>query len=174
MYCLACDRYAVETYLYEYNYQTIRMLSLIGTESQVVTVMHALRTMKPMRYHLNGRPVMLPHGAKFICKMHRFPKFRQCHMVVVDDRKDLLVGNLDESLESFLLSDAIDTPILPQWVLWLKKRLLEESLVKPIQSYGIDAYVARFTSRSTDALVEDGLKSGDLRIGAPKLARIGA
>lgn len=158
------------------NYaKTLLVASMVGSTSEVAAAKAMLSGRNRCGVTIAGFEHMsLDSDKGYRVKIARLPAYNQSHMVLRSKRKTLVMGSMEEAVRSYLFSDTIDTPILPEWVPWLTRRLVEERRVGELRCVGCDAWLCNFHSTGVDSLVSEGVKGGWLRLvdrdAAPKLA----
>ena len=76
-----------------------------------------------------------------------------------------LICKLNEtSLWTELQRDTITTPLLPNWLPWLRKELEREGHLTPLHAFRCDGAVLDLNTESLDKIVSRGLRRGRLTI----------
>lgn len=86
------------------------------------------------------------------------------HMVAIANDPGLLIGNTDDHWWKFLMSDQITTPMIRQWVPYIRGKLAP--LCRECRGFGDDVFLAphKTIEARVDEAVRIGLLNGDLKI----------
>jgi len=167
---LLCDAYACDTV--SYSQRTLYAISATGSQSQIIAARAMFNSRNGASVHVDG---VYMSCEKYDIRISKLQKYRQANMVLRARNDRLCMGEKYESVGAYLLSDAIDSPILESWIPWVIGKLSVDGKIKQLDCYGgIEAYLCKFSSVYVDSVVAHGIKFGHLRIEAPKLAPVGA
>ncbi len=145
----------------------LAMISFVATDSAAKSVIAMLQAGKKSssftssnssRYQISLSP------AGYRITKAKLGRFSAVHVVAIAKVPGLMFGDLAESLEAYLFSNEINTPILPDWIPYLVEKLKAQESVETLTSYEIDAYLAEFDSQDLDRLVTEGLSDQSLSI----------
>jgi Type III restriction enzyme, res subunit len=90
------------------------------------------------------------------------------HILCLAKRNGFLPALTDESLWQYLLTGQFTTPLLRDWMPWLRRRMREQGLLLELTQVGCDAGLLLIDSDTLDKLVSEGIKKGELSIGRQK------
>ena len=160
---LACAAFA-----FERKSNTIFVVSIAGPENSIKVIAAGLQANVKAEF----RPVF-PDGREFY-RTERFDgKYRTFkhklglnawHLLAVAQAPGLLPALSDESLWRELSGPRYTTPLLKAWIPWLRKRLIEEDCLSPLEAFGCQAALLKLADSELDALVEEGIVNGSLQI----------
>jgi hypothetical protein len=145
----------------------LAMISFVATDSVAKSVIAMLQAGKKASAFTGANAsrfqVSLSQSGYRITRA-KLGRFSAVHVVAIAKVPGLMFGDLAESLEAYLFSNEINTPILPEWIPYLVEKLKAQESVETLTSYEIDAFVAEFDSQDLDRLVTEGLHDQSLSI----------
>lgn len=112
-----------------------------------------------------GKRIFNPEriDGKYRCAKARLG-FNTWHMVAMVDSPLLIPRLSDEALWQRLASEQFTTPVVRQWVPWLRRRMVEEELLTTLAGFGCQCALLDLDTEQLDQLVSDGLATGKLEI----------
>ena len=146
--------------------------SMVGTDTQIKAVRAMINGDKKTstRIYVDSHDYVLASEGYTIA-ISRFPKYSTAHMVIRAKTDRVLIGSKDVEMRRYLLSKAIDSPLLPEWIPAIAKRLEEIGGVMDLESIGnVEANWIKFTSNHVDDAISHLLQNGMIRIPGAKPA----
>ena len=142
----------------------IQMFSVVAPSS-IVKAMAAIvhRDKSSDRILLDGETAILSKSG-FVVHKTKLQRFDAVHAVFVSKTKGIVYGAKELGVGNYLMSSEIDSPILPEWIPYIIKKLTELGKIKRLNCHGISAYGCRFNSDAVDAIVSQGIKSSAITI----------
>ena len=96
--------------------------------------------------------------------IRRLPKFATCQLIVVARWPRLVFGDVNEAIWRYVTSQAITTPVLPEWREYVVDRLMTMAKVGRPNGFGFPAWLAEFETKDVDSIVEYGLSKRKIRV----------
>jgi hypothetical protein len=93
------------------------------------------------------------------------------HVLCLAKREGFLPVLTDEALWQYLQSDQFTTPLLREWIPWLRQRITEREVLVELSQSGCQAGLVSADSGTLDELVSEGIKEGHLAIGGRTASR---
>ena len=143
--------------------QTLVMASFVGSSSSV-KAMNALIQSGKVRGLAVDRMGMSMLETGYTIAKTKMGRFDAVHSVAVAKYPGLFFGDLASGVRDFILSDAIDTPVLDAWMPYILQELQAKKLIHEPKCYGISAWICRFESNTIDEIVSTGLRNGIIKI----------
>lgn len=144
-------------------YQKLAMASFAGSSSSVKAMNALIQSGKARGLVLDSKRLFMNEDGYTITKA-KMGRFDAVHAVAVANVPGMFFGDLMEGVRNFILSDAIDTPVLDAWVPVIVAELQDRRLIREPNCYGISAFICKFDSKVVDEIVASGLKMGILKI----------
>jgi hypothetical protein len=142
----------------------IQMFSIVAPSS-IVKAMAAIvhREKSSDRISLDSETAVLSKSG-FVVHKSKLPRFDAVHAVFVSKTKGIVYGNKELGVGNYLMSSEINSPILPEWIPYIIKKLTELGKIKRLNCHGITAYSCRFNSGTVDGIVSQGIMSSAISI----------
>ena len=77
----------------------------------------------------------------------------------------------DKALWGLFMTEPYTTPLLREWIPWIREELQRRDLIEEAQCYHCDVGILNLEPFELDAVVQTGLRNGHLRIGKAKQYR---
>lgn len=150
---VACDRMAGT------KDNLVSMLSIVAGASTMRAVLAAFRLGNRRGVSCSGPlGILVLDPVGYSVATSRFPLYDTVHAIIQAKSPKYIYGDLKTSLQAYLMSSAINTPILPGWLDWVASQVVEYEAIERLNSYSINAYFCNFESDLIDAIVTDGLR----------------
>src|SRR5579872_6247522 len=147
------------------------LLSVIGAETGVKALTAGLRSsvsdQRRIEYSVHVGPVNRTRLSKCAngYRVYRTKlAYGLWHVLCLGQREGFLPAVTDESLWQLLLADRFTTPLLRDWIPWLREEMKRRGSLVELTTFGCQAGLLLADGEALDALVSDGIKSGCLRI----------
>jgi hypothetical protein len=169
---LLCDRLAVDPTGY------LRFVSVVGDAALIKGLKGALNS-----HNMRAEFAIadFPEGAEVPTKLIATPTFQrttelgyhdditrlaynQCHGMFWSKEPAFMLAAGDDHLWRELKSKKYTTPLLRDWLPWVRDQLIARNLLTYMTNYRCQCGAIRVTSDDLDRVVSDGLKSGNLTI----------
>ena len=108
----------------------------------------------------------------YVTEIHRLP-YGQAHAFILSRHPGFLAALTDEHLWGVLTQPHHTTPILREWVPWLRRELIDRGKLKEAYCHRCECAVLEAATGDIDEAVSDGLKDGKLVI-PRRLRRVAA
>lgn len=149
-----------------FNERELLLLSVIGPETSAKSVSAALRSserdQERIEYHVNTGTVQPSYVSKSPTGYHVHRAklgYGLWHILLVSRRPGFLPVLSDDALWQHLRSDEFTTPLLREWVPWLRSELCRRgNLIRPTQG-GCETALVNADSELLDELVTHGLRT---------------
>lgn len=161
-YTLWCDTFRTRN-----NQNELWVLSVAGPATAIKSVRAVLYTDPKARFgvHQNEKyNPMRPKGVKFKCHAAPLGVGNTWHLVAYADVPELLLDTSDAGLWARLSSDAFTTPLLREWLPYLRDEITERGAILPLDGWGHPVSRLTLTDGVLDDIVRDGLRSGAIAI----------
>jgi len=146
------------------NYgEALLMASCVGSSSSVKALTALVQSGKARGLLLATASMRTVEEGYNIAKA-KLGRFDAVHAVIVAKYPGLFFGDMQSGVRNYILSDAIDTPVLDAWMPHIVKELLVRDMVFQPKCYGISAWICRFESNVIDDIVSTGLRNGIIKI----------
>jgi hypothetical protein len=162
---LAADQVAVDP-----DTEQVLLLSFAAPATTAKAVTAALVTDVPLRMHFADLPFTPRYHrsgrrAEAGYRVHRHNLgYGTWHCVLAARRDGFLPCISDAALWAALTSNRFTTPLLRDWMPWVRQTLVARRLLKDCDCAGCTAGLLSATSEDLDAVVSAGLKQGQLTI----------
>lgn len=144
----------------------LKAISMVGTDAQIKAVMATIRAGDKSRnyFRLAGKSIRIPE--KYLMRHAVInPRYREVNLVIREDSDRVVLGTLEESVESYLLSKSSTTPFLPEWVPYIAHEMQSKNGIRALTSFGCDGWeIGEFDDKELDAIIENGLLRGKLKV----------
>jgi hypothetical protein len=148
------------------------LLSVVGAETSVKALTAGLRAsgrdQKRIDYSANVGPVsrvrLTRHGDGY--RIHRTRlNYGLWHVLCLAKREGFMPVLNEGSLWQMLQGDRFTTPLLRDWMPWLREEMRKRGQLVELNQSGCQAGLLLADNDALDELVADGVKRGHLRIG---------
>jgi hypothetical protein len=102
-------------------------------------------------------------GVKYLAHRNRI-SYSQWQLLMLANHEYFLRSNSDEALWQELSSERYTTPVLRAWVPWIRDRLEQEELLKPLVSVNCNSALMQAQTKDLDDLITEGLQSQAITI----------
>jgi hypothetical protein len=172
---LRCVQFA-----YDDSHNTIVLASVAGPQTAVKSFAAALNENCKLNVNVDGLEVRLSDGStepaqrwrgferapgqgRYKVVMHRLGfNYIHCTARLKDPR--LLPSVTDEALWAQLRSDRFTTPLLREWVPWLKEALLNEGNLEKLPAFQCQPGLLAIDDGGLDGIVSKGISEGRLTV----------
>jgi len=111
----------------------------------------------------NVYPRLSRHDSGYEIYLTKLP-FNTWHMLAIAKRDGLLTGMTDDHLWSALRKDSVTTPMLREWLPYIREELDLANYLSPLQCFGCEAAVIDCSVEQIDQIIARGVQSGNIRI----------
>jgi hypothetical protein len=148
------------------------LLSVVGPETSVKALTAGLRSsgkeQKRVEYSIQVGDVS--GGALSRCpdgyRIYRTRlDYGLWHVLCLAKRQGFMAVMTDEALWQHLQGDQFTTPLLREWIPWLKQRMKDRGVVVELSQSGCQAGLVLAGDATLDKLVSEGITEGHLAIG---------
>ncbi|MFO0803419.1 MAG: hypothetical protein U0791_09900 [Gemmataceae bacterium] len=148
------------------NQNELLLLSVIGPETSVKAVTAALHSSEKdqqrIEYSVHAGEVQSSHTSKSPTgyQVHRAKLcYDLWHVLLLSRRPGFLPVRSDNALWQHFRSDQFSTPLLREWIPWLRNELVRHGKLIALTRTGCEAAVLETDSELLDELVSQGLRS---------------
>jgi hypothetical protein len=156
----------------------ILLLSVVGPETSVKALTAGLRSSAKDQGRVEySAHVGSVHGSSLSRCSDGYRVYRTkldyglWHVLCLSNRGGFLPVLTDEALWQHLQSDQFTTPLLREWIPWLKRKMKEQEVLVELNQHGCQSGLVLVEDQTLDDLVSKGIKEGQLAI-AGQTARL--
>ena len=150
----------------------ILLLSVIGPETSVKALTAGLRSSGKDQRRIECSASVGSVESRDLCRcsdgyrVHRAKlDYDHWHVLFLAKRQGFMPVLTDEAIWRHLQGEQFTTPLLREWIPWLKTALQRRELLVCLGQSGCQAGIVLAENSDLDELVSQGLKKGDLTIG---------
>jgi len=173
-----CSRFKLRCDAVALHEKEILLLSVVGSETSVKALTAGLRSstkdQKRLEYTIHLGMVnetnltKCPDGYR-VCRSKM--DYGMWHVLCLAKRDGFLPVISDETVWQLLQRDRFTTPLLREWVPWLRQEMKKLGIIVAMTQSGCDAGLMLADSESLDDLVSRGVKQGHLPIEGQPIER---
>lgn len=145
----------------------VMILSAVGPQSSVQAFSAGLQLKTKVSFRLKNVPGVTSwkkfsrHKDGYKIYKHRLGH-ATWQMLAIAKSSNLLPSCSESSVWQLLRSDAFTTPILNDWRSEIYEKMVEKKYLRRLTCFDCSAAVVEFTSDQLDAIVSNGIESGEL------------